>query len=101
VAEVFEDRFAEIAALIGRAYQGGGRFGAWSVGVGYVHVRRSGGLFSEERDSSSGAIGVSVGAQLYRQPIRYGGIGLDGFANVNPEASAVGLALSLQIGDVR
>jgi hypothetical protein len=101
VEEVFEDSLLEITGLVGRAYRENGYFGALSAGLGYVRVRRSGGLFSDDPDATVGTIGLSMGAQLYRQPVRFGGIGLDGFMNVNSEASVVGITLGLQFGNVQ
>jgi hypothetical protein len=46
-------------------------------------------------------IGLPIELQLFFRPIRFVGMGLYGFANINSEKSFVGVSLSLQFGKLR
>ena len=76
----------------------------FSVGVGLAFVEGSisHGLFSSKPPEKIGpTIGIPLEAQLFWRPTRFLGVGLYGFANLNPEEPFVGVTLSFQFGKLR
>ena len=94
---------AEISFMYGRA--GGGALGGRSIsaGVGLVsgEHRREGGRFSPQVEEFGPTVGIPIEAQFIFSPIRFLGVGVTGFANLNTEASFAGALLSLHLGKLR
>ena len=93
----------EISIMYGRA--GGGAVGVRSIsaGVGLVsgEHRRRGGGFSPQVEEFGPTVGIPIEAQFIFSPIRFLGVGVTGFANLNAEASFAGALLSLHLGKLR
>lgn len=103
--ELFGDNFADYGILYGRATTG--RLGHASVSAGVAVVS---GSYSDDRlildpDGDEPervlTVGLPVEVQLMWRPLPFFGLGLYGFANLNPEASFVGATLSAQLGLMR
>lgn len=75
-------------------------FNASGTGLAYVDDRRSEGLFSDSEPVDA-TVGMSLEAQVSLRPLRFVGIGLYTFANVNGEKSFFGATVSVQIGLLR
>lgn len=75
---------------------------SFGVGVSLVSGSISKGLFPEEEPEEIGpTVGLPLEAQLFWRPFRFIGIGLYGYANINPEESFAGATLSVQLGKLR
>lgn len=71
-------------------------------GLGIVDGEIRYGLLSwREPDKIEMTIGLPLEAQLFWKALRFLGLGIYGFANINPEESFYGCTLSLQIGKLR
>lgn len=71
-----------------------GRLGQLSLGSGIAVV---GGRRPDEPESKSSTLGIPLDVQALFTPIRYLGIGLHGYANVNPNDNVLGVSLQLQV----
>ena len=75
---------------------------SFGAGVSLVSGSISKGLFAEEEPEEIGpTIGLPLEAQLFWRSFRFIGIGLYGYANINPEESFAGATLNIQIGKLR
>lgn len=94
---------AEISIMYGRA--GGGALGVRSIsaGVGLVsgEHRRRGGEFSPQVEEFGPTVGIPIEAQFIFTPVSFLGMGVTGFANLNPEASFAGALVALHLGKLR
>ena len=107
--ELFGDGIADLGLLYGRATTGGGSYGSFGIGVAVVtgSFREDGldlcGILSDRDDcpdtSPQGftTVGIPLEVQLALRG-RHVGIGIYGFANLNPESSFVGATVSLHVG---
>lgn len=82
----------EAGVLYGRMISGGIAAASASAGLSYVHVDRC------DATESCGTIGVPLVADVMLTPFYVIGIGLQLFANINPEASHAGVFVTLSIG---
>jgi len=73
---------------------GQGRYGHFSLGTGLVVV---GGDRPATENDKLPTLGVPVDVQLFLTPVRSLGIGLHGYATVNPGQNLLGVALELHI----
>lgn len=73
---------------------GQGRYGHFSLGTGLVVV---GGDRPAIENDKLPTLGVPVDVQLFLTPFRSLGIGLHGYANVNPGQNLLGVAVELHI----
>lgn len=114
VTEVFGDTGGDVGVLYGRATTGPNSHASFGIGLAVVFVDYNPdglnlcGLFGSRddcpargRDENVLAFGVPVEVQLFWRPLAFVGLGVYGFANLNPEAPFAGLALGLQLGDLR
>jgi len=95
--ELFGDNFYDYGLLYGRAVSHETLYVSLATGIAYVDGQRSEGLFDDPEDVDA-TVGLPLEAQVYVRPLRFVGIGLYGFANLNQEESFVGATLSVQIG---
>lgn len=109
---LFGDNFLDVGLLYGRARTGVSRHASVSVGVALVIGERRCDGFLFLCSSEDGVefaddlervvtVGLPIEAQLLWRPALFGGFGLYGFANLNPEASFVGATLGFQLGAFR
>lgn len=71
-------------------------------GLGFVNGKISHGFFSDKKpDKIETVLGLPFEARLFWRPLKYLGIGLYGFVNLNSEVSVYGLTLSFQEGKLR
>jgi hypothetical protein len=99
---------SDVSVLVGRIVPGRYGFATASAGLGLVHTVSRGqylrsdpgflGSVYERRSETTAGVALSVKAVL---STRYAGIGLEGFGNLNPKASFVGLAMTLDVGKLR
>lgn len=94
------DEFWDIGVLYGRATSQQRYHASISAGLAIVGGKRDYGWSSSGNDVPL-TVGLPLKAQLNWLPTSVLGIGLQGFANINPEQSFAGLALSLQLGKLR
>jgi hypothetical protein len=100
VGELFGDNFSDYGLLYGRVLAQTPLFVSVGTGLAYVDGRRSEGLFSDPEPVDA-TVGVPLEAQVSLRPLRFVGIGLYTFANVNGEESFFGATVSIQIGLLR
>jgi hypothetical protein len=101
---------SDASVLYGLIMPGRGGFTAVSAGLGVVHsvsrgeyVRSTGaGFFGpvEHERISRTTVGLALSGKAVLST-RHAGVGLEAFGNVNPKASFVGLALTLDVGKLR
>jgi len=100
---------SDVSVLIGRIAPGRYGFATASAGVGVVHsVKRGEYLRSDPgflgavyyQRLSDTTVGVALSAKAVLST-HHAGFGLEGFGNINPKASFVGLALTLDVGKLR
>ena len=98
----------DVGALYGRFAKASYGFASVSGGVSYVGgVRRgrllsSSGWFSEKYEKLTfNTVGIPIEGQLFWTPTSFFGIGICGFANMNPEKSFFGGLLCIKIGKLR
>lgn len=78
--------------LVGLVEQG--RWGHLSLGSGVAVV---GGRSPDEPGTKSSTLGIPLDVQAFFTPIRYVGIGVHGYANVNPGDNLLGWSVQLQV----
>ena len=98
--ELFGKSVGDYGLLYGRTLKQEQVFVSVGVGLAVVEGTISHGLFSN-KEKIGPTIGIPVEAQLFWRPFRFLGIGLYGFANLNPEEPFVGATLSFQFGKLR
>ena len=86
--------FGDISLLLGRATRARGFRASASIGLAYV------GGTDPVTYAGVATVGVPLEGQLLYSPGALG-LGLYGFANLNPERSFAGLTLSLHVGALR
>lgn len=84
-----------IAFLSGGIGVVGGVLDREYVGIGSLYSP------SEFRDNRFLTIGIPIEGQLFWTPYSFLGVGLYGFANINPEESFAGALLGIQMGKLR
>ena len=100
---------SDVSVLVGRIVPGRYGFATASAGLGLVHTVRRGQylrsdpgflwpVYHERLSETTAGLALSAKAVL---STRYAGIGLEGFGNLNPKASFVGLAMTLDVGKLR
>jgi hypothetical protein len=100
--ELFGKSVGDYGLLYGITLKQEQVFISGGVGLAYVEGTISHGLFSSRPPEKIGpTIGIPVEAQLFWRPFSFLGIGLYGFANLNPEEPFVGATLSFQFGKLR
>ena len=100
--EIFGKSLNEYGLLYGRTLKSSSILISAGAGLAMVEGRISHGILSsKELDNIEPTIGMPVEVQLFWRPASVIGIGLYGFANLNPEESFYGCTLSLQIGKLR
>lgn len=100
--ELFGKSLNDYSILYGRAFTSSAFLASLGGGLGFVDGSISNGLFSEEEpEEIEMIIGLPLEAQLFWRPLRFLGLGLYGFANINSEESFYGCTLALQIGKLR
>jgi hypothetical protein len=98
-----------VSLLVGRIVPGRYGFVTASAGLGLVHsIKRGqylrsdpgflGAVYHERLSETTAGVALSAKAVL---STRYAGVGLEGFANLNPKASFVGLAMTVDVGKLR
>jgi hypothetical protein len=98
-AELFGKSIGDYGLLYGIILKQQPTFVSFGVGLAFVGGSISQGLFSTKEPEKIGpTIGLPLEVQLFFRPARFLGIGLYGFANLNPEESFVGATISLQLG---
>lgn len=70
-----------------------GRYGQMSLGGGIALV---GGRRPDEPGVKSSTLGIPLDAQAFFAPSRYVGVGIHGYANVNPDDNLLGVSVQLQ-----
>ena len=109
---LFGDNVVDIGLLYGRARTRPGGHASVSIGLALVIGERRCDGFLALCSSEDGVglareverfvtVGLPVEAQLFWRPLSFGGFGLYGFANLNPEASFIGATVGFQLGDFR
>jgi hypothetical protein len=96
--EIFGKSLDDYSILYGRVVTSSTILTSFGGGLGIVKGYH--GLFSEEGKTKA-IIGFPLEAQLFWRPLRFLGLGLYGFANINSEKSYYGCTFSLQIGKLR
>jgi hypothetical protein len=100
---------SDLSVLYGRMHSGRFGFISGGAGLGLVHGVRRGRLLSTEpgwfgRSDYERLTHTTVGLAFSAKTgigFRYGGLGLEGFGNVNSKASFVAVALTLDGGRLR
>jgi hypothetical protein len=90
--EILGDDISELAILGGYSSKRPKSRSYFSIATGIGTVSGS---------SIDATFGVPVEIQLFYQPLRFAGIGLLGFANLNKEENLYGILLCLQFGKLR
>jgi hypothetical protein len=100
-AGVFDDGYGDLALLYGRATKASGEryHASVALGIAVADGCRGGGLGGCR--AVSAAVGLPLETQLFWRPGSLVGLGLYGFADLNPEHSFAGLTLGLQLGRLR
>lgn len=98
----------DFGVLYGRTIKDTYSFASLSGGISYVNVVRRGGFISSNGwfDSKyeklvSNTVGIPIEGQFFFTPFPFLGIGIYGFANINPEKSFYGCLISVQFGRLR
>jgi hypothetical protein len=100
--ELFGKTIGDYGLLYGYALASSRILSSFGVGISLVSGSISKGLFSEEEAETIGpTIGLPLEAQLVWRPLKFMGIGLHGYANINPEESFTGATLCIHIGKLR
>lgn len=100
--ELFGKSMSDYGLLYGQSLKQNSLFVSVGAGLALVEGSISHGLFSNQEAEKIGpTIGIPFEAQLFWRPLPFLGIGIYGFANVNPEEPFYGFALNLQIGKLR
>ncbi len=99
-AELFGDDFHDVAILYGRSSRWSRGMLALSTGVALVQGTRCDGVFGGCRETPA-RFGVPLAARLGLYPLRFLGVGVYGFANINSEQPFGGVALTVEVGRVR
>ena len=100
--EWFGKSMSERGFLYGRTLKQNSLFVSVGAGFALVEGSISHGLFyNKEAEKIGPTIGIPLEAQLFWRPSSFLGIGLYGFANLNPAESFYGFTLNLQIGKLR
>ena len=96
--ELFGDDLWDLGLLYGRAMGGRPAFASVAVGVAAMGGTRRSGLFDVNPVEISTRVSVPLEVQLFWRPLRFLGVGVYGFANVNDEESFTGATLGVQLG---
>lgn len=88
--------YSDVGLLYGRVLSQGSFFASVGAGVAFVEGNYVGVGDNEDLFST---IGLPLEVQLFARPFRFIGVGIYGFANVNPEQSFLGATFSVQIGN--
>ena len=100
--ELFGKTMSDYGLLYGRSLKQNSLFVSVGAGLALVEGSISHGLFSNKEPEKIGpTLGVPLELQLFWRPSSFLGIGLYGFANLNPEESFVGATISLQLGKLK
>lgn len=100
--ELFGKSIGDYGLLYGLPLKQEQVFISIGVGLAFVEGSISHGLFSLIPPEKIGpTIGIPLEVQLFWRPTRFLGMGLYGFANLNPEEPYVGVTLSFQLGKLR
>jgi len=94
---VIGEIYSDVGLLYGRVLSEGSFFASVGAGVAYVEGDYTG-LFGDNEELFA-TIGLPLEVQLFVRPFRFIGVGIYGFANVNPEQSFTGATFSVQIGN--
>ncbi len=97
LATVLLVTFSDVGLLYGRVLSEGSFFASVGAGVAYVEGLDVG-LFGDN-DELFATIGLPLEVQLFVRPFRFIGVGIYGFANINPEQNFTGATFSVQIGN--
>lgn len=84
----------DVGLLYGKVLTNGKIYTAFSAGLSVVGE----GFGSEPDQETSYTGGIPLEGQIFWRPSKVVGFGLYGFANINPQHSFAGLALSFQFG---
>lgn len=97
----FKDSAWDLGLVYGRTFARGQQlFGQplfFSLGAGLAYVE----VWPAGRNSAKVTAGLPLEVQVYVRPLRFLGVGIYGFANVNPQQNFLGAALGIQIGNLR
>ena len=97
-----ENKITEYGLLYGYALASSHILLSLGAGIAVVSGSISKGLFAEEEPEEIGpTVGLPLEVHLCWRAFRFLGIGLYGYANMNPEESFAGVTLNLQIGKLR
>jgi hypothetical protein len=104
----------EAALLYGRALHGRRHHSSLSVGIAFLSCQwgsvcgdgeepgpEDPGYYDSYESDYQKTVGLALSGQTFWAPSRYFGIGLWGFANINPTQSYVGAMLGLRFGKLR
>lgn len=97
----FEDDLTDFGFLYGRVISTESFQFSYAAGLAIVTGYRSEGLFDNTSEEISPTIGIPIGLQANWEPTSFIGLGISGFANLNPKQSFAGLTLSLQLGKLQ
>lgn len=97
--DLFDDGTGDIAVLYGRANSSDVFYTAAAIGLAYTGVSANCGLTTSCGTSES-TIGIPVRLTTAVRPLPVLGIALTVIANANSEASYLGLALGIELGDL-
>ena len=89
----------DYSLLYSRIFTSSAFFTSFGVGLGLIHGEEKS-LFDENKKIKI-RFGLPIETQLFWRPLRFIGLGLIGFGNINSKKSFYGYALSLQIGILR
>ncbi len=95
--DIIGDSFFDVGALYGLALEHEKMFASAGVGLAYVDGRRSEGFFGN-REEVHPTVGMPFEVQLSYRPIRYIGVSIYGFADLNWEENFAGATMGLQMG---
>ena len=91
--------YYDVGLLYGRVLSEGFFFTSVGAGVAYVEGENVG-LFGDNEELFA-TISLPLEVQLFVRPLRFIGVGIYGFANINREKNFVGATFSVQIGNLR
>jgi hypothetical protein len=95
--EFFNDSFYDLGIIYGRSMNRNNFFLSFGTGAAVAAGKRSGGLF-DDSESVGPIFGLPIELQLFIRPLRFAGVGIYAFTNLNREQTFGGAAFSVQIG---